>query len=275
MLRRFKFKFFLFFFVLAGLVDSGAAYCHLTVPVFKYVLMPDGKVKIIDVSAVVEKWPGNLDGYACSLDFQGEEKCGVSFAIDHGRSSYEIRSAPSHDFTDEMAADIINSLKGQTFTLGAVSALCLYIYVEDGNSNIISNRFVDGICDSGGVPPAPAPASCQLAGDVNIDYGTLSADSLSGLHKTGSTTVTCDKDATVNLGVYNATDHTNIVKLEEDGSLSAKLTVDGEDVSKNMKSLTLKANVPTVINIDSELAVSGTPPDGAFSGSAVAVVSIP
>lgn len=273
--------------MLAGLICSDVAYGYVELTQFKFVVEPNNDVKIINAKAhVVYVPPVNVRQF-CKPKSKAQTICGIGLWVDRENyyidppAVYRFNSASVNSFTEDQASAVLNSAQGAVISsssipgTGKIISGCLYTYYATKQGNVIGEEMIDGgVCGGGKIPPAPTPASCQLTGNVNIDYGTLNADKLSGLHKAGSTTVVCNKNATVNLAVYNATDKTNVVELEKDGSLSAKLTVDGADVSKKQKSLNVKANVPTAINIDSELAVSGTPPAGAFNGSAVAVITI-
>lgn len=124
--------------------------------------------------------------------------------------------------------------------------------------------------------PPPPVGTCKITGDVIIDYGSVSADMLSGARKSGSTSIECNTASTVSFVVFDSKSDQpdGEVSLRSDGSLSAKLTIDGTPAS-NGKTYDIPENSSVNVTVDSELVVNGTPEAGPFSGSAVAILSMP
>ncbi|WP_158784166.1 hypothetical protein [Pantoea sp. BAV 3049] len=122
--------------------------------------------------------------------------------------------------------------------------------------------------------PPPPVGACKISGDITIDYGSVSADSLSGRHATGTASIVCDQDTLVNFRVFSQ-EQSNIVKLRDDNSISAKLTIDGQNTADVGKDINLTAGVPQAVTIDSEAIVTGTPDAGPFEGVAIAVLNLP
>ena len=122
--------------------------------------------------------------------------------------------------------------------------------------------------------PPPPIGACKISGDVIINYGNISSEKLSGLHASGHTTIQCDATTEVNFMAYSPSDGSNIVSLKNDGSLSAKLTIDGAAANKG-KIFDVQADSPVDITIDSELIKNGSPETGPFSGNAIAILSLP
>ncbi len=131
--------------------------------------------------------------------------------------------------------------------------------------------FPTSVC---GIAPPPT-GHCQFSNDVTIDYGTVSATELNGKQASGTVSVSCDADMNLEAWLINPLDGSNTVKLRDDGSISAKLTLDGEDASHAGKAFSVSEGGSVPLTITSEAIVSGTPESGEFSGSAVLFVAVP
>jgi len=89
-------------------------------------------------------------------------------------------------------------------------------------------------------------------------------------------TVSCDANIKIEAWLINPQDGSDIVPLRKDGSLSAKLLLDGESASAaGKKTYSVKAGGSVPLTVTSEAVVSGTPESGEFSGSAVLFLAIP
>jgi len=127
--------------------------------------------------------------------------------------------------------------------------------------------------------PPPPTGHCKISGDVVIDYGSVSANNLSGLHASGNTSIQCNSATTVDFIVFNpeaagAGADADVVRLRDDNSLSARLTIDGVASDKGRR-FDLQENSPVNVTIDSELIVNGKPEAGPFSGSVIGLLSLP
>lgn len=212
--------------------------------------------------------------------------CGVGIDIRSRSLSKGIAISYQHadSFTADDAVSALNSAAGRFWSgdssyQSTITGACLFLFnassIDEINQQNMGTSYPDGVCSGGVIPPGPVPATCKFSGDVLIDYGNLSAEAAFGATKTGTTTITCDQDTTISLQVYDKSTSSNKVQLRDDKSLSATLTVDGADTSSEGEIINVKANEPSTIMIDSELSTSGTPDAGEFTGSALAVISIP
>ncbi|WP_191939672.1 hypothetical protein IFU37_023260 (plasmid) [Pantoea agglomerans] len=143
-----------------------------------------------------------------------------------------------------------------------------YIYLESA-----AQVYPTSLCTA----PPPPTGHCKISGDVVIDYGSVSANNLSGLHASGNASIQCNSATTVDFIVFNpeATGaDANVVRLRDDNSLSARLTIDGVASDKGRR-FDLQENSPVNVTIDSELIVNGKPEAGPFSGSVIGILSLP
>ncbi|MFP3524594.1 hypothetical protein SB912_18955 [Pantoea sp. SIMBA_072] len=132
--------------------------------------------------------------------------------------------------------------------------------------------FPTSIC---GIAPPPT-GHCEFSTkDVTLNYGSVTPESLSGKQISAVVTVSCSTSMNLEARLINPQDGSDIVPLRADGSLSAKMTLDGEDASSAGKAFSVQAGGSAPLTVTSEAVVSGTPEAGDFSGSAVLFLSIP
>ena len=126
-----------------------------------------------------------------------------------------------------------------------------------------------------GIAPPPT-GHCQFsARDVKLDYGSVSPETLNGKQISAAVTVSCDASMNLEAWLINPQDGTDTVPLRTDGSLSARLTLDGESAAATGKAFSVASGGSQTLTVTSEAVVSGTPEAGEFSGSAVLFLSVP
>lgn len=106
-------------------------------------------------------------------------------------------------------------------------------------------------------------------GSANIDYGVVSADRLNGLIAQTVLYASCTQD--IRVKIISAEESMGTVNLRPDGSLKAKITVNGAPLSNGYTFTATPAG--TALNIQSELIALGDIPPGDFYGSTVVVIS--
>lgn len=254
----------------------------ITIPTFSWSFANGkGSIKIDNATGVVA-----LDGDICANSPDGRHDvaiCGLALSVSVGtRNGYYLFSQGTQgSYSAQTAASAVNNLSGKIFSTSTfspppkdeVTGACIYFYRKTKSTTSYYN--IAGACSGGYIPPAPSVVTCKFSGDVLIDYKSLSAEAASGAKKNGTTTISCDQDTAISLQVYDKSTSSNKVHLRDDKSLYATLTVNGADTSSEGVNINVKANEPSAITIDSELSTSGTPEAGEFTGSAIAVISIP
>ena len=162
-------------------------------------------------------------------------------------------------------------------SLSVESNVCAAILYGPGSYDLYGYIILDGkaqlyptsICAA----PPPPIGSCKISGDILINYGTVSANKLAGLHASGEAVIKCDANTDVDFIAFSPSG-SNIVSLRQDNSLSAKLTINGFAATEGAR-LNVPAGSAVNVTIDSELVTSGAVDAGPFSGTAVAEISLP
>ncbi|WP_156506633.1 hypothetical protein [Pantoea sp. OXWO6B1] len=124
-----------------------------------------------------------------------------------------------------------------------------------------------------GIIPPPV-GRCKFSGDLTLNYGTLSSSALNGKKISGRVDVICDTNINLSVMLFNPNDGSQTVPLRKDGSLVAKMTLNGKDASQSGEIFSIDKNRPATLEVTSEAIVSGAPDPGEFSGSAVIVLNI-
>lgn len=113
---------------------------------------------------------------------------------------------------------------------------------------------------------------CEISGDSTIDHKSLTDTQLNGARASIQLTVLCRGPSSVTI----TTSSTNYygVKLRSDGSLYSRISINGRDASYGTY-LPVRDNLPTPIEVTSNLVTYGTVAPGSFSGSTVITISPP
>lgn len=132
-----------------------------------------------------------------------------------------------------------------------------------GDLNFSGNLIPGSYC--GAVPPTPE--TCDITGDVYINYGSLNQQSVDGAIKSEPLTLNCTVRTSVKLTLVGA----KSINLGQNGNLTSTLKVSGQDLANGV---TVTANIGnTSFPIESTLHAPALPDAGTFSGSGVIIMS--
>ncbi|MEE4411558.1 MULTISPECIES: MrpH family fimbial adhesin [unclassified Serratia (in: enterobacteria)] len=159
-----------------------------------------------------------------------------------------------------------NGLIGSEYIWGVTNSpmKCIYLgYVLSGGAF----TPLPGVrCRS----PTVDPALCHIEeGNMNIDYGAVNADRANGLVAQTVIHASCTQD--MRIRVVDGTGAGSTVNLRPDGSLKAKITINGVPMYTGYSFTATPAG--TALNIQAELIASGEVLPGDFNGVAVLVIA--
>ncbi|WP_145493222.1 MrpH family fimbial adhesin [Yersinia aleksiciae] len=152
----------------------------------------------------------------------------------------------------------------KTVVLSSINTCFGILYWQgSGDSNFTSRLIPGSYC--GAVPPTPE--TCEVTGDVYINHGSLSQQSVDGATKTEPLIINCTATTSVVLTLVGGQN----ISLGQNGNLKSTLKVSGQDLSN---SVTVVAGVGnTSFPIESTLHAPALPDAGTFSGSGVVIMS--
>ncbi|MFA3759751.1 exotoxin [Yersinia sp. 2466 StPb PI] len=143
---------------------------------------------------------------------------------------------------------------------------CFGVMYWQGTSNNanFSGRVIPGsYC--GTVPPTPE--TCEITGDVYINYGSLNQQNVDGAIKSEPLNIKCTVRTSVILTLVGG----KSINLGQNGKLTSTLKVSGQDLSSGV---TVTAPVgQTGFPIESTLHSVGLPDAGTFNGSGVVIMT--
>ncbi|CNK33043.1 hypothetical protein [Yersinia alsatica] len=133
----------------------------------------------------------------------------------------------------------------------------------DDDINFTGQSIPGSYC--GAVPPTPE--TCDITGDVYINYGSLNQQSVDGAIKSEPLIINCTARTSVKLTLVGG----KSINLGQNGNLTSTLKVAGQDLSAGV------TVTPGVGNnsflIESTLHATALPDAGTFSGSGVVIMS--
>ncbi|KYG17281.1 hypothetical protein D3C81_37320 [compost metagenome] len=119
-------------------------------------------------------------------------------------------------------------------------------------------------------PATVDPAQCHIdESNMNIDYGIVHSDRANGLVAQTVIHASCTQDMSIK--VIDATGVGSTVNLRPDGSLKAKITINGVPMATGYSFTATPSG--TALNIKAELVSSGDVLPGYFNGVAILVIS--
>lgn len=160
-----------------------------------------------------------------------------------------------------------NGVSGIWFTVTKLlpADTCFGVMYWQGinNTNFTGQPIPGSYC--GNVPPATE--TCDITGDVNIDYGPINQQRVEGAIKSAPLRITCTARTSLKLTlVGNAR-----IDLGQNGTLTSTLTLLQQDLSNGV-SVTSEIGQNTFI-LESRLHTTGSPVVGIFNGSGVVIMS--
>ncbi|PJE86102.1 exotoxin [Yersinia mollaretii ATCC 43969] len=150
--------------------------------------------------------------------------------------------------------------------LRAVGSCFGVMYWQGANDGNTTGRVIPGsYC--GAVPPTPE--TCEITGDVNINYGSLSQQAVDGAIKSEPLNINCTLRTSVILTLVGG----KSINLGQNGNLTSTLKVAGQDLAST-NGVTVTPNAGNnAFPIESTLHSVGLPDAGTFSGSGVVIMS--
>lgn len=133
------------------------------------------------------------------------------------------------------------------------------------------DKFKSGHCVYGSdITSSVDEATCTISsGDISHEYGTIFSDEVDGMSITTVGSLTCSGGSsgstTASLKLKDSS-----ISLNNDGSLSAILSLDGENDSINYN---IDVNSTTTFSLTSTLHSNGKVTSGTFSGSSILTLS--
>lgn len=222
-------------------------------------------------------WPSEeMQGVLCTA-----ASCSVAICHYSTAANAEICGNPSNALTrvivpqgataEVMRAAFIakNGVSGSWGTvtpdpLRAAGSCFGVMYWQGSNDNNTSGRVIPGsYC--GAVPPTPE--TCEITGDVYINYGSLNQQSVDGAIKSEPLNIKCTVRTSLKLTLVGS----KSINLGQSGKLTSTLKMSGQDLYNGV---TISAGVgQTPFPIESTLHSVGLPDAGTFSGSGVVIMS--
>lgn len=222
-------------------------------------------------------WPSEeLTGVLCTAAI-----CSVAICHYSNASDSEICGNPSNALTQvfvyqgataqDMRAAFVkkNGISGSWSTvtpdpLRAVGSCFGVMYWQGSNDSNLSGRVIPGsYC--GQVPPVPE--TCEVTGDVYINYGIINQQLVDGSTKSEPLVINCTARTSVILTLVG----NKSINLGQGGNLTSTLKMSGRDLYNGV-SVTAgigKNSFP----IESTLHAPSLPNAGIFSGSGVVIMS--
>ncbi len=138
------------------------------------------------------------------------------------------------------------------------------MYWQGSNDANVTGRVIPGsYC--GAVPPTPE--TCEITGDVYINYGSLNQQSVDGAIKSEPLNIKCTARTSLKLTLVGS----KSINLGQNGKLTSTLKMSGQDLYNGV---TVTAPVgQTGFPIESTLHSVGLPDAGTFNGSGVVIMS--
>jgi len=200
---------------------------------------------------------------------------GTSGGPDNNVSVVDITEALTvGDVRKKWLAEHPLPLSGKTSHYGEVlTNECVGLFYGTRRDDGFNNPLFPG--SACGIAPPPT-GHCQFStNDIELDYGSTSPSALNGRRASATVTVSCDAPMKLEAWLINPDDGSDTVPLRADGSIKAKLMLDGESTAASGKTFSVTSGGSQALTVTSEAVVSGTPEAGEFSGSAVLFLSVP
>ncbi len=151
-----------------------------------------------------------------------------------------------------------------TLPLYAAGSCFGVMYWQGSTGNNTTGRVIPGsYC--GAVPPTPE--TCEVTGDVYINYGSLSQQAVDGAIKSEQLIINCTVRTSVKLTLVGG----KSIPLGQNGNLTSTLKVSGQDLSGGVTVTGNVGNTPFLI--ESTLHAPALPDAGSFTGSGVVIMS--
>ncbi|CNI01171.1 MrpH family fimbial adhesin [Yersinia pekkanenii] len=222
-------------------------------------------------------WPSEeMKGVLCTAS-----SCSVAICHYSDSPNAEICGNPSYASTnvkvsqgadaEEMRRAFIlkNGISGPWVTstadpLRSVGSCFGIMYWQGDNDNNSTGRVIPGsYC--GAVPPTPE--TCEIMGDVYINYGSLNQQGVDGAVKSEPLLINCTAKTSLILTLVGSKN----IDLGQNGNLTSTLKVSGQDLSDGVSISAIQGS--TSFPIESTLHATGLPDAGIFSGSGVVIMS--
>ncbi|WP_174849025.1 MrpH family fimbial adhesin [Yersinia artesiana] len=151
-----------------------------------------------------------------------------------------------------------------TNILRAASTCFGVMYWQGTNDiNFSGNSIPGSYC--GAVPPTPE--TCDITGDVYINYGSMNQQLVDGAVKTEPLMINCTANTSLKLTLVG----NKSISLGQNGNLTSTLKVAGQDLYNGVVVTAGVGN--TSFPIESTLHAPSLPDAGTFSGSGVVIMS--
>lgn len=221
-------------------------------------------------------WPSEeLTGVLCNSTSCSVAICHYSSDIDElcANPSYAStrvivsRGATAQDMRTAFIAQNGTSGSWATTTTNPLRAAgtCFGVMYWQGSNDInFTGQSIPGsYC--GAVPPTPE--TCDITGDVYINYGSLNQQTVDGAIKSEPLIINCTATTSLKLTLVGG----KSIPMGQNGNLTSTLKVSGQDLSNGV---TVTGNVGnTSFLIESTLHAAALPDAGTFSGSGVVIMS--
>lgn len=148
---------------------------------------------------------------------------------------------------------------------------CIGFFLGKSNTGGSSYLLPGGIC---GIAPPPA-GKCYFSYNgrtsVTLDHGTLSPDEINGDKKSDTFDLICNQSMSVKLISDMQKPYLN---LRSNGEITSQVTLNGQAANSGIV-LSIPANRPVSVKVESTLRTTGSVTPGRFNGRATLVMAVP
>ncbi len=150
---------------------------------------------------------------------------------------------------------------------------CFYVLYRNATVGI-ATALAKPISGTTCVKPKPPVAQCEIAsGDIVLDHGTLNNSDVNGNKVSKDVVIYCSRNTTVRVYAQNVVNDTEIINLNREGTLNARLSVNGRSGAVG-DVIGVQGNTGSRASISSELFSTSKVDVGNFSGGGVVYVEI-
>lgn len=220
-------------------------------------------------------WPSEeLPGVLCTAASCSVAVCHYSNLLEErcaNPSAASTRVIVSQGATAQIMRDAFVSKNGvsgswstETKVLSSSNTCFGILYWQGDKDTNFTGRLIPGsYC--GAVPPTPE--TCDITGDVYINYGSINQQSVDGAIKSEPLKINCTARTSVKLTLVGGMN----INMGQNGNLTATLKMSEQDLSNGV---TVTANIGNnSFPIESTLHAPALPDAGTFSGSGVVIMS--
>lgn len=263
----------LFYFSVSNYAISG----DLNVDAFTWSFGPNGIVVNSSAASPILAGPLCWSGSKCGI------AVGVLIESQVGTTDslfFLQASGVPPNFTIDNAVSAINGLAGKTISgtsglnrPGDKVEACLWVYNKDANQEGYS-RFLNGVCNTGYIPPVPVPTNCDLSMDNSvIDFGDISSSAFLSAGSGGKPAGVGIQQRTLNVSCSSPQSAQAKLRMTTDKASGNMLVSSNQDVGFL---LSAGENDPTVKPLTPNLSSSSYPVKLDNQGKAsVAIKAVP